>query len=159
MATVRGNRALRSRALMGCFGVLAAVILAGCTVQSPDASHASTNTPVSSTPTPTATATPGGPSAIVSLAGVDVDGLHLTIGGFVTVVAEDGGACAFDLTAVVSGATVSAATVGIANGSDTSCGSTQIPVSELTRGSWNVVLHYASTKFDLVSEPMKVEVP
>ena len=159
MATVRGNRALRSRALMGFLGVLASVILAGCTVQSPDASNASTNTPVTSTPTPTATETPGGPSAVVSLAGVDVDGLHLTVGGFVTVVAEDGGACAFDLTAVVSGAKVSAATVGAANGSNTSCGSTQIPVTQLTRGTWNVVLHYTSTKYDLVSEPMKVEVP
>lgn len=159
MTTVRGNRALRSRALIGPLGVLAVVILAGCTAQSPDASNASTGTPVSSTPTPSATATASGPFAIVSLAGVDVDGFHLTVGGFVTVVAEDGGACEFDLTAVVSGAKVSAATVGTANGSNTSCGSAQIPLTQLTRGSWNVVLHYTATKYDLVSEPMKVEVP
>ena len=97
--------------------------------------------------------------AVVSIAGIDVDGLHLTVGGLVTLVAEDGGTCEFELTSVVSGAKVDAQAHGVANGTNTSCGSMQIPVSQLSRGSWNVALRYTSARLELTSDSTPVEVP
>lgn len=99
------------------------------------------------------------PVAVVSLASVDVDGLHVTVAGFVTQVAEDDGACVFHLTSSISGAEVTKQTTGIANVETTSCGTIQIAVSELSRGPWDVALDYTSEELVTSSDPITVEVP
>lgn len=50
-------------------------------------------------------------------------------------------------------------TVGLSNVDTTSCGTTQVAVSELSRGPWVVVLEYRSAETEAVSEPLNVEVP
>jgi len=99
------------------------------------------------------------PTAVVSIAAVDVDGEHVTVGGFVTELAEDGGSCLFILTSEITDARVEASTIGIENVTTTSCGSTQVGVEELSRGPWQVVLEYRSDQLEATSEPLAVEVP
>jgi hypothetical protein len=95
----------------------------------------------------------------MSIASVDVDGVHLTVGGFVGDVSESGGACTFDLASKISGATTTVATTGEANGVNTTCGSAQVPLSSLSRGTWSVALHYVSAAYTLTSDPLEVEIP
>ena len=99
------------------------------------------------------------PTAVVSIAAVDVDGEHVTVGGFVTGLAEDGGSCLFILTSEITNARVDASTTGIENVTTTSCGSTQVAVADLSRGPWQVVLEYRSDQLETTSEPLAVEVP
>jgi hypothetical protein len=158
MAAARGNRVRLAGVHATSAALMLVVALAGCTSQTSRATQTGTHSAINATPTQTPTAG-SGPTAQITIAGVDVDGLHLTVGGFVTLVAEDGGSCTFTLTSEVSGANVTAATEGVANGTNTSCGSTQVSLSSLTRGSWKVVLTYSSTAFKLASAPTEVEVP
>jgi PBP1b-binding outer membrane lipoprotein LpoB len=166
---IRSRRGIAPGTLLAVVTVLAAsVVLAGCTTttpeptRSPSDSSSATTTP-SATPTPSATAIDG-PQAVVSIASVDVDGLHITVSGLVTRISQDGGTCEFVLTSDVSGKKVSAQTEGAANAGSTSCGTTQVATSELSRGPWSVTLHYtsaaaATTSTDVTSEPSKVQIP
>ena len=136
--------------------------LAGCT---PTTTVDGTPSPSSSiyvpSATPTASGTPTGApreTAVVSVAGADVDGLHVSFAGLVTSVAEDGGSCEFDATSA-AGVVVKASSVGTANGSTTSCPFVQLPIAQFTRGSWSVVLRYHSAQTDSVSAPAKMEIP
>lgn len=100
-----------------------------------------------------------GPAAAVTIAGVDVDGRNVTVAGLVTGVSEAGGDCRFVLAAALTGAGVEAATTGKDNGSNTSCSASQVPVEQLSKGPWSVVLHYTSSTLSLVSTPVKLEIP
>ena len=131
--------------------------LAGCTLSAPQTVVTTSPAPVTD-PDPEPTEEP---VAVVTIASADVDGLHVTVAGFVTLIEETDGTCEFDLTSAVSGETVTATTLSVANVGSTSCGSAQIDVEQLSRGSWDVSLHYVSaeTAVDIRSESVRVEVP
>jgi len=147
-------------------GVIVAVVgvLAGCTAAPPVPAPASSSASQEATETPTdATAAPSeepAPAdAVVTLAGVDVDGQNVTVAGLVTGVIEDGGTCTFVMTSGTSGGVVEATSVGIANVSNTVCPTAQSPIASFTKGPWNVVLDYASDAMTLSSAPLTLEIP
>jgi hypothetical protein len=127
--------------------------LAACAIAPPDLDAPPSQPPAPSDPVDTE------PTAIVSIAAVDVDGEHITVAGFVTELAEDGGSCLFILTSEITNARVDASTTGVENVTTTSCGSTQVAVADLSRGPWQVVLEYRSDQLETTSEPLAVEVP
>jgi hypothetical protein len=159
MFTVRGNRAAASRTHVICLALIVVGLLAGCEAQTAPTSTPSavaTPSPTVNTPQPDPT---GGPAAEMSIASVDVDGVHLTVAGFVAEISEDGGVCTFDLASKISGATTTATTTGAANGTNTTCGSAQVPLASLSRGTWTVALNYVSPTHTLTSGPLEVEIP
>ncbi len=136
------------------------LLLTACTAESPTASPSLTTTDADpGTPTPKSQDAVRTPFAAVTLAGVDVDGVNFTVGGFIGEVDEGGGTCTFVLTSVLSNAKVSVATTGVENGATTSCGSAKVPMTELSKGPWTVQLDYKSRTTDVNSPPLKVELP
>lgn len=141
-----------------CFVALV-LLLSGCVAApEPDAGPTSSGAPTEAE-TPPQDGSVDDPTAVVTIASVDVDGLHLTIAGFITVIAESGGTCEFSVTSAVSGAVVTRSTVGQENVDSTSCGSLQIPVIELSKGPWDAALTYMSGDVDVTSDPERVEIP
>lgn len=100
-----------------------------------------------------------GASAQVSLATVDPSTGGLLVGGFVTGVFEDGGACTFSVTPSSNGAPQSAFTTGIANVDSTSCGTVLIDSHKIFAGTYTVVLTYRNDEGQVSSAPTTVEVP
>lgn len=99
------------------------------------------------------------PTAIISLASLDLAGLDLTVGGFVTLIEENNGKCVYLLSPRISGTQVTRTVAGVANHETTSCGSVDIPLAELTKGIWEVSLQYQSVDEELTSDPVIVEIP
>jgi hypothetical protein len=148
------------RMIAPAFVVLASVLLAGCTVDSPaptDVSNSTGPAHHSQTPTPTPTADPV--SAAVTVAGVDLDGQHVSVSGFVEGVIEAGGSCQFVLTPKNGGTPLTVSSTGIANVTTTSCGTQQLPIASFSQGPWSVVLHYASKTASVTSVPVEMEIP
>jgi hypothetical protein len=90
------------------------------------------------------------------IAGVDVDGLHVTASGSVDGVIESGGKCSFVFTG--PGDSVSVDSIGTADSSNTSCGSVQALTESFTPGTWSVVLNYTSTSTTVASAPQTLEI-
>jgi hypothetical protein len=144
----------RPHAVLAIAAIL--LVLTGCTVTGDPVSV--TGAPEQPTVEPEPTPTDG-PTSVVTIAGVDVDGLHVTVAGYVTLVAESGGECLFTLTSAVSGETVTRTTVGAENVDSTSCGTEQIPIAEVSKGPWDATLTYTSGDLTSISGPLRVEVP
>lgn len=157
-----GNRDARKLATMGAI-VAAVVVLAGCTPaplnSAPTTSSPSQEPTEGPTDVPAPTEEPAPANAVVTLAGVDVDGQNVTVAGLVTGVIEDGGTCTFVMTSGTSGGVVEVTSVGVANVSNTVCPTTQSPIASFTKGPWNVVLDYASDATTLSSAPLALEIP
>jgi hypothetical protein len=157
-----GNRDARKLATMGVI-VAAVVVLAGCTPaplnSEPTRSSPSQEPTEAPTDVPAPTEEPAPANAVVTLAGVDVDGQNVTVAGLVTGVIEDGGTCTFVMTSGTSGGVVEVTSVGVANVSNTVCPTTQSPIASFTKGPWNVVLDYASDATTLSSAPLALEIP
>jgi hypothetical protein len=143
--------------------VAAVVVLAGCTPaplnSEPTRSGPSQEPTEAPTDVPAPTEEPAPANAVVTLAGVDVDGQNVTVAGLVTGVIEDGGTCTFVMTSGTSGGVVEVTSVGVANVSNTVCPTTQSPIASFTKGPWNVVLDYASDATTLSSAPLALEIP
>jgi hypothetical protein len=143
--------------------VVAVGVLAGCTATTPAPEPASSGSSQDATAAPTETAAPSEEpapaNAVVTLAGVDVDGQNVTVAGLVTGVIEDGGTCTFVMTSGTSGGVVEVTSVGVANVSNTVCPTAQSPIASFTKGPWNVVLNYASDATTLSSAPLALEIP
>lgn len=136
-----------------------AVALSGCSLSAPAptaSGHSASAQPVESSPTPEPSF---GPNAVVSIAGVDVDGRNVTVAGFVSGVSEPAGTCRFVLTSGLTGVDVDAVTTGQDNGSNTSCRAAQIPMEQVSKGPWSVVLHYTSSTVTLDSARVELEIP
>lgn len=98
--------------------------------------------------------------SIVSVAGVDPDGTTVTVSGYAAGVVEDDGVCRFDIQSMINPEiVVSVETVGMMDAANTSCGATQIPMSEFTPGTWSVTLVYTSEHAKATSEPLDLEIP
>lgn len=132
------------------------IMLTGCTAPDPEPTESAvpspTSTPVQPDPEPTRAA------ASVTLAAVDVDGLNLTVGGLVIGLDEEAGTCRYVLRSGLDGREVVKETAGVSNAGNTSCGAVQVPIAELSKGPWTVVLEYAGAE-QLTSDPVEVEVP
>lgn len=150
-------RAMNRLMLSAC--VLAtALVLAGCTVGAPSHSSQPAATDTRTTPT-TATATPDPIAASVVIAGVDIDGQHVSVSGFVSGVSQNGGTCTFVMTPAGGGAPVTVTRQGIENVSTTSCGTNQSPIANFSRGTWSVVLKYVSGTASVTSQAIEMEIP
>lgn len=138
---------------------VAALLLTGCSGPVTPAPAPSSGTPSQTglgKPVPEPTAT--GVEASMVIASVNVDAQNATVSGYVAGVVEEGGDCVFVLTPA-GGQPVSKTVGGKADRDTTSC-ATQVPVSELTRGSWSVVLTYTDRAgASTTSSPMELEVP
>ena len=101
--------------------------------------------------------------AIISVAGVDVDGTHVSASGYVSSIIENDGLCSFvftgddDVDRTAAERTVTA--TAVANVTTTSCGLVQIPVTELAAGTWSLVLTYTSDSLTVTSAPTTLEIP
>lgn len=101
--------------------------------------------------------------AIISVAGVDVDGLHVSASGYVSGIIENEGLCTFVFTSddgadgLAAERTVTA--TAAANVTTTSCGLVQMPMTEFAAGTWSLVLTYASDTLTVTSAPTTLEIP
>ncbi|GAA2058583.1 hypothetical protein GCM10009820_20750 [Leifsonia soli] len=92
------------------------------------------------------------------VAAVDPDGKHLTASGYVQGLVEESGTCTFVFSREGS-ADVPVQHDAVADRQTTSCGTVQPDLSQFTRGTWNVVLRYASGGRTYTSQASQVEVP
>lgn len=129
------------------------------------ASSAPTTAPASSAPVPTGTPTPPasdtptipGAQAMVTGSGPSSDGASFEVSGVVFGIIEDGGTCTFTLT--TGSAAVSRSRDGLSDASDTSCGTVDLPTTELPNGAWTATLTYTSSSGTVTSAPAAVTVP
>jgi hypothetical protein len=158
------------RTVAGCLmlGVLLAGGLTACVPTGEQHGSNAGPTPAASTsstpPLPDDTSTvipeptPVGIEPVIVVAGIDVDGLHVSSSGYVAGVVEDGGVCTFVFAG--AGSPVEVTTVGRADVRTTSCGLVQLPIDQLARGSWTVSLSYLSESApSTVSEQTVLEIP
>lgn len=97
-------------------------------------------------------------SAVVVVADVDVDGLAVTVSSYVAGLIESGGTCRYLLSN--GSVEVTAEALGEPDRSSTTCGSTQVPIEQIPRGSWTVTMTYeALDGGSYPSEPVAMEVP
>ncbi|MDQ1581480.1 MAG: hypothetical protein QOD05_2255 [Microbacteriaceae bacterium] len=157
------SRELKTRAIFALVGALTIGTLTACTpAQAPAASSSSSSSSSSvstATDSPPASATPDPVGAVVSIAGVDLDGKNVSVSGYVSGVIQDGGSCEFVLTPKSGTAAVTIPNTGIQNVMNTSCGTVQSPISNFARGSWSVVLKYTSGKTSVTSGAVDMEIP
>ncbi|TFD44231.1 hypothetical protein E3T37_00220 [Cryobacterium sp. TMT2-10] len=104
-----------------------------------------------------ASATPAPPEAVVVVAGVDVDGAHVSASGYLAGVVESGGECTFVF--VQGDSTVKSSSESAVDRMSTSCGTVQVPIGGFSRGRWTVSLEYKSTNVATTSQPMNLEIP
>lgn len=83
---------------------------------------------------------------------------NIEVNGFVSGVVEDGGTCTLTLTSESTGQKVTTSRTAVANATNTSCGSSAIPVTKLNRGKWQAVLSYNSATSTGNSDAVEVEV-
>lgn len=110
--------------------------------------------PTTGAPEPSEPTIPGA-SAALTLATVDGSTGDILVGGFVSGVLEDGGACTFTVTAKTGGASALAETVGSGNVDSTTCGSAV--VEPPAAGPWTVVLTYKNSQGSVSSTPVDVD--
>jgi hypothetical protein len=97
-------------------------------------------------------------SVLITLAAVDPDTGGLVVGGYVSGIAEDGGACRYVVTSG-SGESLTVRKDGVENQGSTSCGSATIARSDVPAGSYTVILRYANDDGEIASDPVAVFVP
>lgn len=98
-------------------------------------------------------------TAVITIAGVDVDGKHVTVAGYVTELQESGGECTYTLAPMLSGTIVTVVNPGIQNVGTVSCGSVQVPIEQVSKGPWTVSLNYRSSALDIDATPVEMEIP
>lgn len=106
---------------------------------------------------PTSTIT--GASSVVTLASLDPQAGTIVVGGFVTGVLEDGGACVFTVLANDTGDTREVRTEGAVNVDSTTCGSRELEKPHSPTNDYSVTLEYTSSLGTARSAAVVVEVP
>lgn len=111
-------------------------------------------------PKPTAEATAAAVEPVIVVAGVDVDGEHVSASGYVSGVIEDGGECTFTFSHAVDATSVVATSSGTADRSTTSCGLVSTEIASFISGQWTVQLDYESLNGEVShSENAELVVP
>lgn len=95
--------------------------------------------------------------AVISVAGVDIDGLNASAAGYVTQVIQDGLQCEFTFTQGESSVVRTA--VSVVDRSGSSCGVVSVPVTELQRGTWEVKLLVTGADREIAADTLTMEVP
>lgn len=136
--------------------------LAGCTFggDTPEPSGSATSIAPGVEPTDKGeeTTAPDPAEAVMSYAGVDVDGTQVSAAGYVQGLIENDGECSFTFTG--PGDPVQVTAQGIADSRTTSCGTVAVPIAQLPSGTWSVSLQYtAADARTLTSTALTVEVP
>lgn len=151
----------RRWAAIALAGTVIAMSLVGCVSSHDPAAPATTvGSPSAEGPRPTPSDSGGERiTAVLSIAAMDVDGQHVTVAGYVAGIIEGGGTCRYELASVLSGVVVTVGTEGISNARNTSCGSVQVPVGQLSKGPWSVSLTYVMPTNEVASLPINMEVP
>ncbi|WP_285025893.1 hypothetical protein [Plantibacter sp. ME-Dv--P-122b] len=124
----------------------------------PDTTRAPVPTETFVTKPPQETPTPLPVEAVMVIASVDMDGANVSVSGYVAGVIEEAGSCEY----LLSNGTdeVRVPSTGSADRAQTSCGVVQVPINQVSRGSWTVALEYSSpTTPKVVSSPLTVEIP
>ena len=112
----------RSRVPAACAAAAVALLTLGsCALLSDELTPSASPFPTSST-SPSATAQADGDrEAVITVAGIDVDGRNVSASGYVSGIVEDGGNCLYTFTGITGEVTVESS--GIADVVTTSCGS------------------------------------
>ncbi|TAM71910.1 MAG: hypothetical protein EPN48_00465 [Microbacteriaceae bacterium] len=149
--------------------IIAAVIVGTVLLISGCSSTGAAPHPPRSTDSPIATKPSTGLSAdsqvggaiepVLVVAGVDVNGEHVTASGYVSGVVADGGTCVFMFKNPANTTSVTVDNTGNADRMTTSCGMVQVPIARFDRGSWSVTLGYTSGNRVVESAPLTVEIP
>lgn len=146
-----------TKSLILTTGLSGLVLLTGCVeggdAPAPEVSHVDeqSNPPADSTLPPET-------EAVIVVAGVDVDGLNVTVSGYVAGILDEGGECSYSFVGMSTETSV--VSTGHADRSVTTCGSTQVPISQFTKGTWEVIMRYtASTGEETTSPPTVLEIP
>ena len=129
------------------------------TAPSPTPSVPPVTPPAEPGETPAAPSTPviPGAVAVVTLASYDAGAGVVTVGGFVSGLMEDGGACTFTVTAADTGATATFDTAGSMNVDSTTCGSHEIGAPNSSSKSFSVTLTYVNGVGAVTSSTTPVE--
>lgn len=93
---------------------------------------------------------------VISFWGQSQPGADLEIGGFVPGVIEDGGKCLLRLEK--QGKRVEASLDGKKDASSTSCSVFTVQSTQLSKGTWDIVLDYSSSTSSGTSQPVTIEV-
>jgi hypothetical protein len=152
-------RKLKTGAMIAFVGALTVAVLTACSPTLTGASSPASSSVSTASDTPSASATPDPVSAVVSIAGVDLDGKHVSVSGYVSGLIQDGGSCVFVATPKSGAAPITIPNTGIKNVMNTSCGTVQSPIANFSRGSWSVVLKYTSGKTSVSSGAVEMEIP
>lgn len=134
-----------------------AIGMSGCFMDSRTPAATVDHPPASSIPESKGTSTK--PTAVVVIAGVDTDGAHVSVSGYVTGVIEDGGTCTFLVANKVTKVIVKIESTGVSDARTTSCGTNQAPIASFSRSSWTATLHYSSPTSSATSSPVDLEIP
>lgn len=97
------------------------------------------------------------PEAVVTIASVDVDGLNVSVSGYVSGVIQDEGECLFVLTN--EAVRVEIATSPTPDASSTSCGLGTASIDQFSPGTWQAVLNYTSGSLTIESNTVNLEIP
>jgi hypothetical protein len=108
-------------------------------------------------PVPTGSPVPAGVlEVVVPIASWNPSSTAMEVSAYVSVV-EQGGTCG--LTATKGSLRATAQTSALPDASTTSCGDLRIPGSDLSAGTWSVVVTYRSAASSGSSAPIAVDVP
>ncbi|MBD8533859.1 hypothetical protein [Plantibacter sp. CFBP 13570] len=141
---------------------MAALVLSACTAPASPSSPKPTISPSTLAPgneidkDAQPTAVP--PEVVLVFASMDEDGASASASAYVAGVLENGGVCTFSFT--LGDTVVTREAEGLADKSTTTCGTVQVPVTELSTGTWTVAVQYASaTTPELASTTSVLEIP
>lgn len=97
------------------------------------------------------------PAAVISVAGVDADGVNVTASGYVSQAGQGELKCSFTFTQGENEVVIG--TTATPDHSGASCGAVEVPVAELQRGTWELVLSVQGAGLEITPDSMMVEVP
>jgi len=96
--------------------------------------------------------------AVIVVAGVDVDGLNVTVSGYIAGILEAGGECIYSFRGLSAETSVTA--TGEPDRSVTSCGTSQVPIDQFTKGTWEITMSYTALDGTVTTSlPTALEIP
>ena len=150
------------KAALSCLGAIILVFgVVSCapepSAQSADEGAGVEKGPGNANETQTSSARQSLPEAVVSVAGVDVDGTQVTASGYVTSVIAEGLRCTFSF--VQGEHSIQAESLSLPDRDGSSCGTVQVALEEFDRGSWEVNLTVTGGSEQIAPGSAYMEVP
>jgi len=133
------------------------LLLTGCVGGSPDDGNVPTAVDEQTAPPVDSTLAPER-DAVIVVAGVDVDGQNVTVSSYVAGILESGGECVYSFVGLSAETSVAAS--GEPDRSVTSCGTSQVPIDQFTKGTWEITMSYTALDGTVTTSlPMALEIP